>query len=79
MRSRDSGKYARALYLELAAIGCDPRTGDVGEPALRTLADIGRAERLLERVRAHTEALRELLTDEDEPDLKAVREEGSAS
>ncbi len=62
---------ARALYLELAAIGCDLRTGE----ALRTLTDIG----LLERVRAHREALRELQTDEDEPDIRAIRAEGSVT
>lgn len=68
----------RALYLELAAKGFDLRTGEVGEPVIRAAADVGRAKRLLESVRANRDGLWELLTDEDEPDLEAIREEGSA-
>lgn len=71
-----SHSTARALFLELAAIGCDLRTGEVTEPAIRTLADVGRCERLLVQVRLHREALRELLTELDDADVVAVREEG---
>lgn len=67
---------SRALYLELAAIGCDLHTGEVGEPAIKTLADIGRAERLLVRVRLYRDSLRELLTEPDDADIRAIREEG---
>lgn len=69
---------SRALYLELAGIGCDFRSGEVAEPVIRTLAGIGRAERLLVRVRGHREALRELLVEQEDPDVRAVREEGRA-
>lgn len=69
---------ARALYLELAAVGCDLRTGELAEPAIRTLSDIGRAERLLVRVRAHRDELRELLIDADDADIRAIRQEGRA-
>lgn len=67
---------ARSLYLELAAIGCDLRTGEIGEPAIKTLADIGRAERLLVRVRLHREALSALIAGQGDKDLDAIREEG---
>ncbi len=69
----------RALYLELAAIGCDLRTGEIGEPAIKTLADTGRAERLLGRVRLHRDSLRELLVEQDDADIHAIREEGRAN
>jgi hypothetical protein len=69
---------ARTLYLELAAHGADLTTGEVAEPAIKTLADIGRAERLLVRVRLHRDALRELLIEQDDADMLAVREEGYA-
>lgn len=77
-RARQEPCPARALYLELAATGCDLRTGEVGEPAISTLRYIGRAERLLERVREHRDGLREILIEVEDPDLRAVREEGRA-
>lgn len=72
MRASDT---SRSLYLELAAIGCDLRTGEI-EPAIRTLQDVARCERLLVRVRAHRESLRELLIEQDDADITAIREEG---
>lgn len=69
---------SRAFYLELAAIDCDLRTGELAEPAIKTLSDIGRAERLLVRVRLNREALRELLIEVEDPDVRAIREEGRA-
>ncbi len=72
---RGSVDTARALYLELAATGCDLTTGEVEEPAIKTLSGIGRAQRLLERVRTHREALRELLVEGDDADVRAIRKE----
>jgi hypothetical protein len=69
---------ARTLYLELAAIGCDLSTGEIGEPAITSLADIGRAERLLVRVRVHREELSALISGQGDKDLDAIREEGRA-
>lgn len=63
---------SRALYLELAAIGCDLSTGEIGELAIKTLADIGRAERLLVRVRVHRDSLRELFIEQDDADALCV-------
>jgi hypothetical protein len=72
---KDSVDTARALYLELAAVGCDLRTGEIGELAVRTLRDIGRAKRLLVCVRVHGEALRELLVEQQGADMLEIREE----
>lgn len=68
----------RALYLELSAHGADLTTGEVGEPAIRTLGDVARCESLLARVRQHRDELREILVDSEDPDLRAVRQEGGA-
>lgn len=72
-----NGHEARALYLELAAVGCDLRTGEI-EPAIRTLWDVARCERLLVKVRTHRDELRELLIEQDDADVRAIREEGRA-
>ncbi len=67
---------ARALYLELAATGADLTTGEIEKPAIRTLRDMARCGRLLERVREHRDGLREILIEVEDPDVRAVREEG---
>ncbi len=64
---------ARALFLELCALGIDLRTGAV--PDLRlSCAEIAR---LMRRLRENREGLREVLAGGD-AGLEAVRREGTA-
>ncbi len=65
---------ARALFLELAALGIDLRTGAVPELRL-SCAEIAQ---LMRRLRQSREGLREVLVAGD-ADLEAVRGEGSAA
>lgn len=65
-------KKARILFLELAALGIDPKTGHV--PRLRlTFSEIAR---LMRRVRENRDGLREVLKERHNPDVLASKQEG---
>ncbi len=67
-------KTARALFLELAARGVRVRTG-----AVPCCVPPHEAGELLGRVKANRAGLREVLVDRRDPDLEAVRQEGSGA
>lgn len=66
---------ARVLFLELAALGVDPKTGYVPELEI-SCSEIAR---LMRRVHESRQGLREILTNQAEADgdIEAIRKEGS--
>lgn len=78
-------KQARALYLELRALGLEVRAeNDTGGPAnyrivvggLSSLSPV-HADRLMRRVEANEHGLARVLLERWNPDLHAIRREGS--